>query len=171
MCAPQPTGSGERVNLGNSDRGLEVGGVFVTFEGLAVAFEPIVDGPLADVGIREGIVQCEGVVVAGEGFIQPPELFEGRGFFYVGFDMVTVEDENFLEANEGAARLLQIEEGFSRIQQGREALGHSIGRRRYGWRPHPRACAVLDGSQGCANVEQDGDQAGPQKNAEDDCNV
>lgn len=116
-CTPRQPGSAERVNLGNVDRGLEVGGVFVTFERLAVAFEPIIDGSLADIGIRQGIVQCEGMVIAGEGFVQPTELFEGCGFFYMGSGMVTVEGENFLEANKGTGRLLQIEEGVSRIQQ------------------------------------------------------
>ena len=116
-CTPRQGGSGEGVNLGNVDRGLEVGGLFVTFERLAVAFEPIIDGSLADIGVREGIVQREGMVIAGEGFVQATELFESGGFFYMGFGMVTVESENFLEANEGAAGLLQIEEGFSRIQQ------------------------------------------------------
>lgn len=164
-CTPRQGGSGEGVNLGNVDRGLEVGGLFVTFERLAVAFEPIIDGSLADIGIRQGIIQCEGMVIAGEGFVQATELFESGGFFYMGFGMVTVEGENFLEANEGAAGLLQIEEGFSRIQQGREALADPVGGRQRGWRHHHRPYAALDGSQGCANVQHHHHQAGSEKNA------
>jgi hypothetical protein len=82
-CRPGQAGSEKRVKLGNVDRGLEMGGLFVTFERLAVAFEPIVDGSLADISVRQSIVQCEGVIIAGEGFVQPTELFEGCGFPYV----------------------------------------------------------------------------------------
>ena len=105
-CRPGQAGSGKRVKLGNVDRGLEVSGLLVTFECFTVALEPIIDGSLADIGVRQGIVQCEGVVIAGEGFVQPTELFEGCGFFYMGFGMVTVEGKNFFEANKGTARLL-----------------------------------------------------------------
>lgn len=152
------------MNLGNVDRGLEVGGLFVTFEGLAVALEPIVDGSFTDIGIGQGIVERDGVVIAGESIVQAAELFEGCSFFYVGLGMVSVEGENFLEADEGVAGLFQIEQVFSSFQQGREALGDSAG----GRRRHNRSHATLDVSLGPANVEKHGQYADAQKQSDDD---
>ena len=91
--------------------------MLVTFERLAVALEPIVDGSFTDIGIGQGLVEREGVVIAGESFVQAAELFECRGFSYVGPGMMSVEGEHFLEADEGVAGLFQIEQVFSCIQQ------------------------------------------------------
>ena len=105
------------VKLGNVDCGLEMGGVFVAFERLAITLEPVIDGSLADVGIGEGIVQRDGMVITGESFVQTAELFEGRGLFHVGPGMVSVKGEDFLEADKGAGGLLQVEQVFSRIEE------------------------------------------------------
>lgn len=161
-------GSGKRVDLGDIDCGLEMSGVLVTFERFAVTFEPVIDGALADIGVRQGIVQREGVVIRGEGFVQPTELFKSCGLFDVGSGMVVVEGENFLEADEGAGWLFQIEEGIARIQQRRESLDNTAGRRRGGSRRRHRADATLDRSQRRPNVQQHGDQADFQKNPHDD---
>ena len=128
-CTPRQAGSWEGLNLGNVDRGLEVGGVFIAFERFAIALEPIVDGSLTDKGIRQGIVQRDGMVVAGESFVQAAELFEGCGFFYVRPSMVGVKGDDFLKADEGAARLLQVEQVIACIQQRRDAVGGSAGGR------------------------------------------
>jgi len=143
-----------------------MGGVFVAFERLAITLEPVIDGSLADVGIGEGIVQRDGMVITGESFVQTAELFEGRGLFYVGPGMVSIKGEHFLEADEGATRLFHVEQVFTGLQQRREALGDSAGGRRHRNRSQP----TLDRSQSGSHVKQHGYYAGRQKHSNRDRN-
>lgn len=160
-------GSRQGMNLRDIDRGLKMGGLLVAFERLAKTFEPIVDGPFTDKSLGQRIVQREGMIVAGEGFVETVELFEGDGFFYVSPSVMAVEGERFLEADESVAGLLRVKESISRVHQRDETLRDSIGGRRY----HNRSRATLDGAQGRAEIKEHGQQAGAQKDSHHDCDV
>jgi len=138
--------------------------LFVALKRFTVAFKTVVNRALADIRIDQGVVQCEGVITTGEGFVVTTKLFEGRRFFYVSPGVMAIEGERFFKADECVAGLLQVQEGFSCFHLRGEAQRDAIGRR---WFCNG-SCAPLDGTQGGADVAEQRQHAGAEEDFDDD---
>ncbi len=100
---------------------------FVTFHGFAIAFEAIAKAAFVEVGDGHGAIGINGAVVAFQGLLRLPQLFQRRAFFNQRFSVVRGDGQYPVEANNGFFEPVAVEERLGLFQQRCNFRGVVIG--------------------------------------------